>query len=165
MLWFAYLIVLDIIRGEILHNLVIIVCCGGAVTKETDFVDCISLHCPIHQHCRCRFCLVNVLLCPTNRIIANHYIAVSPQLLVLDRAPCLDHQCSWSLLFLFANVGNTVPIKLRPFYETYQQIYRIFFFVSIAVYNHRLLFLEMTFIQEWIKWSFMASKSDHNKVH
>ena len=83
MLCFAYLIVLDIIRGEILHNLVIIVCCGGAVTKETDFVDCISPHCPIHQHCRCRFCLVNVLLWPTNHIIANHYIAaVFPQLLV-----------------------------------------------------------------------------------
>ena len=71
LLCFAYLIVLDIIRGEILHNLVIIVCCGGAETKETDFVDCISLHCPIHQHCRCRFCLVNVLLWPTNRIIAT----------------------------------------------------------------------------------------------
>ena len=46
LLCFAYLIVLDIIRGEILHNLVIIVCCGGAETKETDFVDCISPHCP-----------------------------------------------------------------------------------------------------------------------
>ena len=134
MLCFACLIVLDIIRGEILHNLVIIVCCGGAVTKETDLVDCISLHCPIHQHWRCRFCLVNVLLCPTNRIIANHYIAVSPQLLVSGQGALSGlslsgkpHQCSWSLLFLFANVGNTVPIKLRPFYETYQQIYRIFF--------------------------------------
>ena len=128
LLCFAYLIVLDIIRGEILHNLVIIVCCGEAETKETDFVDCISLHCPIHQHCRCRFCLVNVLLWPTNRIIATSLLLCLLSFLFLDRAPCLVWVCQESLInapdrcssYLLMLV--TVPIKLRPFYETYQQI-------------------------------------------
>ena len=130
LLCFAYPIVLGIIRGEILHNLVIIVCCGGAETKETDFVDCISLHCPIHQHCRCRFCLVNVLLCPTNRIIATSLLLCFLSFLCLDRdrAPCLVWVCQEAssmlliaALLIFANVGLG-SVKLRPFYETYQQI-------------------------------------------
>ena len=129
MLCFAYLIVLGIIRGEILHNLVIIVCCGGAETKETDFVDCISPHCPIHQHCRCRFCLVNVLLWPTNRIIATSlYCCVSSascfwtgRLVWSEFVRKASSMLLIAALLIFANVGLG-SVKLRPFYETYQQI-------------------------------------------
>ena len=145
LLCFAYLIVLDIIRGEILHNLVIIVCCGGAETKETDFVDCISPHSPIHQHCRCRFCLVNVLLCPTNRIIATSLLLCLLSFLFLDRAPCLVWVCQESLINAPDRCSSyllMLVILFRsssdPSTKHINKFYRIFFFVSIAVNKHGL---------------------------
>ena len=122
----AYLIVLDIIRGEILHNLVIIVCCGRAETKETDFVDCISPHWPIHQLGDVAFVSLMSSSGRPTALLQHHYIAVSPQFLVSGQGLGLSvpgslinapDRCSSYLLMLV-----TVPIKLRPFYETYQQI-------------------------------------------
>ena len=89
LLCFAYLIVLGIIRGEILHNLVIIVCCGGAVTKETDLVDCISLHCPSINIADVAFVSLMSSSARPTALLQIIILLCLLSFLFLDRAPCL----------------------------------------------------------------------------
>ena len=146
LLCFAYLIVLDIIRGEILHNLVIIVCCGRAETKETDFVDCIiSPHSPIHQHGDVAFVSLMSSSARPTALLQIIILLCLLSFLFLDRAPCLVWVCQESLINAPDRCSSyllMLVILFRsssdPSTKHINKFYRIFFFVSIAVNKHGL---------------------------